>query len=128
MNPAWMVDDDEEMCQAMKMMMQLLGYDLRSFNHARSLARALLTGEPPDLLLIDLNMPEVTGIDLLDFIRSKYRWDRLPILMISAETADVTVDDALKRGADVYLFKPVSMSELKSGIDAAVRKRTERII
>jgi len=39
-------------------------------------------------------MPEVTGSDVLDFIRSKPRWSRLPVVMISAETSDMTVDDA----------------------------------
>ena len=128
MNQAWMVDDDEDMGLAMKMMLKLLGFDLRYFNHARGAARALLAGELPGLLLIDLNMPEVSGIDLLDFIRSKYRWDHLPVIMLSAETADVTVDDALKRGADAYLFKPVSIAELRAGIASAVHKRAERII
>ncbi len=123
MNQAWMIDDDEEISQAMKMMLKLLGFELRIFNDARSGARALLTHSMPALLFLDLNMPEVTGIDLLDFIRSKPRWNRMPVVMLSAETADVTVDDALQRGADAYLFKPVSMAELKAGIARAYHKR-----
>jgi DNA-binding response OmpR family regulator len=120
---AWMVDDDEDMSQALKMMLKLLGFDLRIFPNARFGAQALLTEELPALLFIDLNMPEVTGIDLLTYIRSKPRWDKLPIIMLSAESADVTVDDAMQRGADAYLCKPVSMGELKAGIAQAYHKR-----
>lgn len=123
MNQAWMVDDDVEMSQALKMMLSLLGFDVRIFDNARSGARALITDPLPNLIFIDLNMPEVTGIDLLDFIRSKPRWNRLPVIMLSAETADVVVDDALQHGADVYLFKPVSMRELKEGMARALGKR-----
>ncbi len=123
MNLAWMIDDDEDMAQALKMMMSLLGYDLRIFDNARSGARALLNGAPPGLMFIDLNLPEVSGLDLLEFIRSKPRWNGLPVIMLSAETADVTVDEALQRGADAYLFKPVSLGELKEGIARAVKNR-----
>lgn len=120
---AWMVDDDEDMSQALKMMLKLLGFELRIFPNARLGAQALLNEEPPGLLFVDLNMPEVTGIDLLTFIRSKPRWNKLPIIMLSAESADVTVDDAMLRGADAYLCKPVSMGELKAGIAQAYHKR-----
>lgn len=120
---AWMVDDDEDMSQALKMMLKLLGFELRIFPNARLGAQALLTEEAPALLFIDLNMPEVTGIDLLTYIRSKPRWNKLPIIMLSAESADVTVDDAMRRGADAYLCKPVSMGELKAGIAQAYHKR-----
>ena len=54
-------------------MLRLLNYDLRFFTDARNGARALVTDPTPDLILIDLNMPEVSGIELLDFIRSKPR-------------------------------------------------------
>jgi DNA-binding response OmpR family regulator len=119
MNQAWMIDDDTEMSQALKMMLKLLDFDLRIFDNARSGARALITDPMPGLVFIDLNMPEVTGIDLLDFIRSKPRWNQLPVIMLSAETDDVAVDAALQHGADVYLFKPVSLGELKAGISRA---------
>ncbi len=123
MNQAWMIDDDEDMSQALKMMMKLLGYELRIFENARSGARALLSEALPGLMFIDLNMPEVSGLDLLDYVRSKPRWNQMPVIMLSAETADVTVDDALQRGADGYLFKPLSLGELKEGIARAAMHR-----
>jgi len=119
-----MVDDDPEMGAALKAMLRLLDYDLRLFNDARHSARALITDSPPNVIFIDLNMPEVTGIDLLDFIRSRPRWKNLPVIILSAETADLTVANAYKHGADAYLFKPVSLEELSAGIRKALQKQS----
>jgi DNA-binding response OmpR family regulator len=118
-----MVDDDREMGEALRSMLRLLDIDLRLFTAARPAARALLDGAAPEILFIDMNMPEVTGIDLLTFVRGRPRWNNLVILMISAETSDLTIDDALRRGADGYLCKPVTMSELRQGVKDAVEKR-----
>ena len=123
MNLVWLVDDDEDIGETLRSMLGLLNYDLRFFTNARSCARALITDPIPDLILIDLNMPEVSGIELLDFIRSKPRWSSLPVLIISGETAPTAVENARRHGADGYLFKPISVGEMQTGIDAALNRR-----
>ena len=123
MKKAWMVDDDEDITQAMERMMRLLGYELHGFPNAGSAGMAILRGERPDLILIDVNMPEVSGLDLLSFIRSRPGWNGVPAVMVSAETADVAVDEALRRGADAYLFKPSTLNEVKKAVGEAVEKR-----
>ena len=65
----WIVDDDADMRSATQRMFQILGYDLREFADGRDVTRVLLGGESPDLLFLDLNMPEVSGLDILQFIR-----------------------------------------------------------
>jgi CheY-like chemotaxis protein len=112
----WSVDDDEEMSQAIGMMIKLLGFKFRSFDAARPAARALLQGERPALLLMDINMPEVSGLELLEFIRSRPALKKLPILMLSANATDTDVDLAVHAGAQGYLIKPVSLEELEHGL------------
>ena len=68
METIWYVDDDGEMIRAVKLLLQLLDYETRSLSDARIAAKALLAGEKPDLLMLDINMPGVTGIDLLEFV------------------------------------------------------------
>jgi DNA-binding response OmpR family regulator len=114
MNQVWLVDDDQEMCQAIGLMLSLLDCQTRFFANSRQVARTLLAGETPDLLLLDINMPEVTGLDLLEFIRRRKTWNRLPIVMISAESTDVDIDHAKLLGATAYLVKPVSFKELEN--------------
>lgn len=120
---AWYTDDDEEMTRAVRLMLHLLNYEMRSFFNARSTARALLAGEAPDVMLLDINMPEVTGVDLLEFIRRRPQWDSLPIIMLSSDATDIQVDNTSALGADTYLFKPVTIEELEKAIQQAISHR-----
>ena len=75
------------------------------------------------LLLLDINMPEVSGLDVLEFVRRRKEWDSLPVVILSTEAADVTVDNAMQLGADGYVTKPVMIDELQNEISRAIRKR-----
>lgn len=123
MKQIWIVDDDEEMTNAIRLMLELLDCQATGFLNARSTAQALLTGQRPDLMLLDINMPEVTGLDLLEFLRRRPEWKELPIVMLSTEAADVTVDKALAIGADGYVMKPVTIEEIEKALNAAFQKR-----
>ena len=123
MQIVWMVDDDADITQAMERMMRLLGYEMRGFSNAGKAGMAILRGERPALMLIDVNMPEVSGLELLSFIRSRDAWYDVPAIMVSAETADVAVDEAMRRGADAYLFKPSTLGEVKKAVNEALVKR-----
>lgn len=117
---AWIVDDDDEMSSAVRLMLQLLEHKVEVFREARAAARALLAGRRPDFFILDINMPEVTGIDFLEFVRMRPELKGLPVVMLSSETTDVQVDEALHKGANAFVFKPVTLEEL----EAAVRKAT----
>ncbi len=116
MRVAWIIDDDEEMSHAVKLMLQLLEFSVETYRDARSAARRLLTGAPPDLVVLDINMPEVTGIDFLEFLRMRKEFSRLPVVMLSTESADVQVDEAMRLGANEFVFKPVTMEELERAV------------
>lgn len=123
MKQIWIVDDDEEMTNAIRLMLELLDCQATGFLNARSAAQALLAGKRPDLMLLDINMPEVSGLDLLEFLRRRPEWKELPIVMLSSEAADVTVDKALEMGADGYVMKPVTLEEIEKTLNEALRKR-----
>jgi CheY-like chemotaxis protein len=122
MKSIWVVDDDEEMTRVISLYLQLLDCHASSFFNARSVAQALLSGRQPDLLILDINMPEVTGLDLLEFMRRRDQWQHLPVLVLSSEAADVMVDRALQIGADGYMTKPVMLEELESAMERAFAK------
>lgn len=61
MKIAWYVEDDGEMINAIRLLLQLLDYDTRSFLDCKRAAKAILQGERPDLMLIDINMPIEIG-------------------------------------------------------------------
>ena len=125
MKQAWIVDDDQEMANAMSMMLKLLDFEITGFLTARLAAQTLLTGKCPDLMVLDINMPEVSGLDLLEFLRRREEWKTLPIIMLSSEAADLTVDRALDLGADGYVMKPVTIDELENVVNLAIKKHTK---
>ena len=122
MKQIWIVDDDEEMGRAIGMMLKLLDCDTRFFFNPRPAAQELLAGGNPDMLILDINMPEVSGLDMLEFLRRRKEWKELPIVMLSSEATDLMVDKAMQMGADGYLTKPVTIDELEKVMSQAFFK------
>ncbi len=90
------------------------------FLHAKDGATAmmLLTSQCPDLILLDLGLPDVDGIRLLRRIRE---WSRIPIIVVSARTHEREKVEALDLGADDYITKPFGSAELLARIRTALR-------
>jgi len=126
MKTAWFVDDDVDMVRAIRLMLEALEYEVQTFFNARKTAKALIDSEPPDILLIDIMMPQVSGIDLLKFIRENRKWDRMPTLVLSAVVSEDQVEIATREGADGFVFKPVTLDELEMAISLAVENRTKK--
>jgi CheY-like chemotaxis protein len=122
MRNVWIIDDDEEMSRAVGLMLNLLGCDTTSFLSVRSAVQRLVAGKLPDLLFLDINMPEVSGFEMLEFLRRRPEWKNLPIVILSSEAADVVVDRALELGADSYVMKPVTIEELEKAMATAFSK------
>jgi CheY-like chemotaxis protein len=106
--------------KAISLMLKLLGYQSRHFLNARQAGKALMQEKTlPEVLILDINMPEVSGLDLLEFVRSRPQWRSLPVIMLSSETADPMIDRALSLGANAYITKPVLIEELERALRQA---------
>ena len=119
MKQVWVIDDDEEMLHAVGLMLKLLDCEVTSFHNVRSAAQKLLSGARPELFVLDINMPEVSGLDMVEFLRRRPESKDLPIIMLSSEAADTTVDQAMDLGADAYVMKPVTIEELEKAMATA---------
>ena len=73
----------------------------------------------PDIVLLDLGLPDIDGVEVIEKIRS---WSNMPIIVISARSEDSDKIEALDAGADDYLTKPFSMEELLLRIEAILRR------
>lgn len=122
MKQVWIVDDDEEMGRAIGLMLQLLDSEATLYLSARSAVQSLLMGKKPHLMIVDINMPEVSGLDLTEFLRRRPEWKEMPIVILSSEAADTMVDKALRFGADSYVTKPVTLEELEEAMKEAFSK------
>lgn len=86
-------------------------------------ARALLASEKPDLMILDLGLPDGDGHELIEELRPA---SRLPILVLSSRTDDAGKVRALDAGADDYVTKPFSLEELLARIRTALRHRVQQ--
>jgi len=78
---------------------------------------------PADLLISDLNMPRMNGLELLTLVREREENSRLCFVMLTVEAVQKTMNLALKKGADSYIVKPVTESVFISEIKAALDRR-----
>ncbi len=119
----YIVDDDQQMAKAIRLLFKLLHYDAQLFHHPRDLARHMLAASTlPDLLVVDMSMPEINGMDVVRWIRGSTRFKTLPILVLSSETHPELVEDALRAGANAYLFKPTTLEELEASVTGIFAK------
>jgi signal transduction histidine kinase/DNA-binding response OmpR family regulator/ligand-binding sensor domain-containing protein len=90
------------------------------------MALTLLETETPDLILSDIMMPEMNGLEFVHNVRQKKQFEHLPVIFLSAKNEDLDVQTGLSTGADVYLTKPIRSAMLLSQIVAVLRR--ERIL
>jgi putative nucleotidyltransferase with HDIG domain len=119
-----LVDDDPKVLEIVSVSLARLGYRVRTAATGRE-ALEHASGTPPHLLILDLDLPDMSGFEVLDNIRDDH--ETLPVLILSAQDDLDARVAALDGGADEFLLKPVSLRELRVRIDAALR-RTSRAL
>ncbi|MBA3948047.1 MAG: response regulator transcription factor, partial [Herpetosiphonaceae bacterium] len=111
------VDDEPQMQHLLKSALERRGYDVRLADDGET-ALEIVTSSWPHLIILDLGLP---GVDGLDVCRSIRAWSRVPIIVLSAREGDRDKVEALDLGADDYLTKPFSMDELLARLRVAFR-------
>ena len=116
----WILDDDESMCALLQEQFQIIGCSLKAFHRSHLLLEALQE-DAPDLLILDLLLPDKHGIDVLSRVRQSSKG--LPVLVLSALTAPGDRVLGLEAGADDYLIKPFQFRELQLRSERLLRRR-----
>ncbi len=117
------VDDDSEVLETVG---RVLRHDAYEVSLANSAAQALILLEKrtPDLMILDIVMPEVDGITLCRQLRRESRFIPLPILFLTAKGSTDDIVNGLDAGADDYVVKPFELAELRARIAALLRRGT----
>jgi Response regulators consisting of a CheY-like receiver domain and a winged-helix DNA-binding domain len=112
------VDDDENICEVIKMYVESSGYNTRVCHNGRE-AQDVFLEYRPDLVLLDIMLPNIDGIDVLKWIRKDYE---TPVIMLTAkgETFDKVL--GLELGADDYIVKPFEPKEMLARMKAVLRR------
>ena len=111
------VEDEQSIINFVTAVLTVNGYDV-ILAKTGAQAQSLATSHCPDLVLLDLGLPDMDGVDVIRFIRG---WTRLPIIVVSARTQERDKVEALDLGADDYITKPFGTSELLARIRTALR-------
>ena len=111
------VEDDAAVRNLVGTALGLNGYPYRAVVDGTA-ALTAMAQELPGIILLDLGLPDMDGVDLITHVRS---WSRVPIIVLSARTADEDKIKALDAGADDYLSKPFSVGELLARLRTAER-------
>jgi two-component system alkaline phosphatase synthesis response regulator PhoP len=115
------VEDDDSMAVALRDGFQFEGYEVTvAKDGARGLE--LARSEPPDILILDVMLPKMSGLDVCKEIRKE--GSRLPILMLTARGQEIDKVLGLKLGADDYVTKPFGFLELAARVEALLRRTT----
>ncbi|GAA1259392.1 hypothetical protein GCM10009579_16810 [Streptomyces javensis] len=114
------VEDDPQLVRALVLNMRARQYGVDAAPDGATALRLAATRQP-DVVILDLGLPDMDGVDVIKALRG---WNRAPILVLSARRASDEKVAALDAGADDYITKPFSMDELLARLRAAVR-RTE---
>ena len=120
MNRVLIVDDDRQLLRALRINLTARHYDVATAaDGATALATAART--PPDLAIVDLGLPDLDGVAVIQGLRG---WTTIPVIVLSARDAETAKVAALDAGADDYVTKPFGMDELLARIRAALRRTT----
>lgn len=114
------VDDDPAMHQMIRPLLQMLECEaISAMNGAEALQQ--MTSRPPDLILLDVLLPDISGLDVCRRIRSQPAWSDVPIIAITISTDPAIRQHILDAGADDFITKPLDLLELRTRIASGLR-------
>ncbi|MFF8103763.1 response regulator [Streptomyces sp. NPDC016640] len=114
------VEDDPQLVRALKINLQARRYEVQAAGTGAEALR-LAAARKPDVIVLDLGLPDMDGVDVIKAVRG---WSGVPILVLSARHTSEEKVRALDAGADDYVSKPFSMDELLARLRAATRRES----
>jgi len=115
------VDDEPQIRRFLRTSLDAHGYEVVDAEDGQSAIKRM-TVEKPDVLVLDLGLPDMEGLDVIKRVRE---WSDVPIIVLTARNREADKIEALDLGADDYLTKPFGMGELMARIRAALRHRVQ---
>ena len=127
MSLIYIVEDDSNIREIETIALKNTGYEVRAFENAKEFYRKV-EERVPDLVLLDVMLPDESGYDIVKKIRKTPTTKKLPVIMVTAKTQEIDMIKGLDDGADDYIKKPFSVMELISRVKALLRRTTSEDI
>lgn len=113
------IDDTLKLLEELRDILAMEGFDVITATDAYS-GMTKVAKEKPDLIITDLNMPEMHGFDLITKLKSLQKSEHIPIIVLSGDEDDAVVKRAFNLKADLFIKKPCSVDELLTSIERAL--------
>ncbi len=122
-----MVDDEADQIATIRKTLKNTGadYELIPAESGKQCLELLKNNELPDLILLDIMMPEMSGWKVFDKLKENQSWKDIPVVFLTARTDEIAENAGSFLGDD-YIEKPVKTEELKNRIDKVLEKKNER--
>ncbi len=117
----WCVDDDNTIRDLEVYTLEQTGFQAKGFADGISMLKAL-ESETPELIILDIMLPEMDGVEILKKIRIDKRYKNIPIIMATAKGTEMDKIGGLNSGADDYLVKPFGVMEMVARVKAVLRR------
>jgi len=117
-----LVEDDPDQMALGELRLQMAGYQVRSVDRAKALSRFLREQARPDLLLLDVMLPDGNGFDILSRLRARPEFAMLPIVLLTVKAELADIRKGLVLGADGYITKPYSKNQLAEVIGRVLKQ------
>ncbi|WP_427338512.1 response regulator [Caloranaerobacter sp. DY30410] len=118
------VDDEEHIIELIRFNLETNGYHVITANDGNE-ALKKIKEERPNLVILDLMLPSIDGIEICKILRKDKETEKLPIIMLTAKSEEIDMILGLEIGADDYITKPFSVRELLARIKAVLRRTQE---
>jgi two-component system, cell cycle response regulator DivK len=115
------VDDSTTNVVLLEAILDEKGYQIETALNARE-AYALIEKDAPDLILLDLLMPKISGFDFLEEIRKNQKTKNTPVIVVSALTDEENVEKIMKMGAIDFVKKPIDLQYLVEKVESVLKK------
>jgi two-component system alkaline phosphatase synthesis response regulator PhoP len=111
------VDDNPDIITIVKTILEGRGYSVFSATSGPDLLNLLTTSQKPDLIILDIMMPEMDGLEVLTRLKGKTETSTIPVILLTAKVQYEDVLGGYKLGADYYITKPFTSTQLVNGIN-----------
>jgi CheY-like chemotaxis protein len=113
------IEDEADAAELFAEMMRVSGFRVLKTSSSAP-AMNVISAERPDVVLLDIMMPEISGLDILRLMRDDPALADIPVVIVSAKSMPTDIKDGLEAGASTYLTKPVGFLELKEAVERAL--------
>jgi two-component system phosphate regulon response regulator PhoB len=117
------IEDEEDAAELFAEMMRVSGFRVLKTSNSTP-ALTMMVDEKPDVIILDIMMPEISGLDILRQMRRDPQLANIPAVVVSAKSMPADIKNGMEAGASTYLTKPVGFLDLKEAVERALSSRT----